>query len=260
MPLTGLFALSVSPGQTSPSSALISHISRSFPAEPLSTFYLDHRLFVDTSSILPNSDTALRKSTSILTLSHTPASTYLATASPKAKSQGAEPPSQSSTLITIPSNSADAFTHLIGTKLQPLWTHRQSVVLENGTALSLNNGEWVVRIGDLKVPPRPNQTGSNVRGMLLEVTHLEDRPKPSPNNDAQDRTKDQAVAKEDETLLRGFLDSVTEGSGVNIASPDAVRSLIRHTSFDERDKGTTSVVPDFELAGLYLDILRGSRG
>ena len=56
MPLTGLFAISISPGESSPSAALVSHISRSYPAASLPTFHLDNRLFVDTSSLHPKSN------------------------------------------------------------------------------------------------------------------------------------------------------------------------------------------------------------
>ena len=257
MPLTGVFALAINPGQTSPSDAVISHISRSFPAELLPAFYLEHRLFVDTSSLIPNSNAALRKTTSILTLSHTPATTYVATVSPKDTSQGAEESSPTSISITIPSANADSFTQLISTKLQPLWTIRQTMIVENGTALSLNGGEWIVRIGDLKIPPRLNQAGSSVRGILVEVSHMVDE------KDNEDKGPDdgQKVSKDDETLIRAFLESVTEGSGVpSILTTDTARSLIRCTKFEEKDKGAPHSPPDFALASLYLDILRGSRG
>ncbi|OCT53571.1 hypothetical protein CLCR_10710 [Cladophialophora carrionii] len=261
MPLTGLFVVAVGPGQSSPSAALISHISRSFPAEPLPTFYLDHRLFIDTSSLLPSSNASLRKSTSILTISHTPTTTYVATTSPASPSKEQSAVAPSPTLITIPSTSADSFTQLIGTKLQPLWTHRQSLIIENGTALSFLDGEWIIRIGDLKTPPRANQAGSNLRGMLIEVSHMEDdnHVQMQGPNDVQKDVLD--VDKEDEALLRGFLDSVTDGSGVpSITSSDSNRFLIRRTKVREKDKGAVSPAADFELARVYLDILRGSRG
>ena len=263
MPLTGLFALNIAPGQPSPSAAIISHISRSFPAEPLPTFHLDHRLFVDTSGLLPNSSASVRRSISILTLSHTNATTYVTAISAKSKSQDSESPAQTSFPITIPSSSADTFTQVLGTKLQPLWTIRQSLMVENGVAFSLNDGEWIVRIGDLKIPPRPNQAGSNLRGMLVEVSHIKDdgEEQIQGSDDDPKDTKISVVTKEDENLLRGFLDSVTDGSGSpSLTSPETTRSLIRRTKFLEKDKGAASASPDVELASLYLDILRGPRG
>ncbi|KAJ9607200.1 hypothetical protein H2200_008272 [Cladophialophora chaetospira] len=263
MPLTGLFLLPIAPGQSSPSPTLISHISRSFPAEPLPNFNLDHRLFVDTSSLHPAYDASLRKSTSLMTLSHTPLTTYVSTTSPKGRSQASGISSQTSTHITIPSSAADSFTQLIGTKLQPLWTHRQSLVIENGTALSLKDGEWTLRIGDLKNPPRPNQAGPNLRGMLVEVSHMDDDDDKiiQASKDGRDEANTNSVDKDDEALLRGFLESVTDGSGVSaIINPETSRSLIRRTSPQEKDRGAPTSSPDFKLAVLYLDILRGPRG
>lgn len=265
MALTGLFILPIAPGQSSPSSALIQHISRSYPAEPLPTFHLDHRLFVDTSSLLQSSDPSYRRSTSILTLSHTPSKTYVAGTPPKAKSQGLEQPAsqQSSTLITIPFGSADLFTQFVGTRLQAQWTHRQSLVIENGTALSLNDGEWTLRIGDLKTPPRVNQAASNLRGMLVEIAYMDtssDKKNGGEGEDNKDAVATTPTAtKEEENLIRSFLSTVTEASGIpSITNPDATRSLIRRTKPHATDKDAGQ--PDFELANLYLDTLRGPRG
>lgn len=263
MPLTGLFLLPIAPNQPSPSSILISHISRSFPAEPLPPFHLDHRLFVDTSSLLPNADVSQRKFTSILTLSHSPVKTYIGTFSPapKEKTQAANvQQAPASTIITIPSASADSFTQLIGTKLQPQWAHRQSLVIENGTSLSLQNGQWILRIGDLKTPTRPNQTaGSNLRGMLVEVSHIGapiDR-----DLGLELKTQEANIDKDDETMMRAFLDSVTSGSGAPpISSMEIARSLFRRTRIQNETQKDSSVLVDWPIAGLYMDMLRGSRG
>ena len=259
MPLTGLFFLPVPPNQSSPSPTIISHVSRSFPAEPLPAFYLDHRLFADTSSLLPNADTSLRRHTSILTLSHTPAKTYVGTSHPKDKSQHVSQPIRSPSLITIPSSSADSFTQLIGTKLQPQWAHRQSLVVENGTALSLENGDWIIRIGDLKTPSRPGQGVSNLRGMLIEVTsknaYLEsERTKSDKENVIENGNV--PVNKDDETLIRGFLNTLTDGTGVQM---DNIRAIFRSTTSIEKADGTSSAL-NWGLATLYMDMLRGSRG
>ncbi|OAP65228.1 hypothetical protein AYL99_01200 [Fonsecaea erecta] len=268
MAVTGVFILPIAPGQSSPSSALLSHISRSFPAEPLPSFHLDHRLFVDTSSLLPNTDVSLRRSLSILTLSRTPTKTYVATSIPKDKSP--PPPTDQPalaapafTVVTVPSSSADSFTQLIGTKLQPQWAHRQSMIIDNGTALSLENGEWTIRIGDLKTPSRPNQVGPNLRGMVVEVSYLGSQGDATSSRGPDDAPKDvsqKGVGKEDEALLRGLLDSVTDGSGVpSILSSETTRSLFRRTRIHVKDKDSSDASPDWDLATLYLDILRGSR-
>ncbi|KIX06023.1 uncharacterized protein Z518_03997 [Rhinocladiella mackenziei CBS 650.93] len=258
MPSTGLFLFPVGPNQLSPSSVIISHISRSFPAEPLPPFYLDHRLFVDTSSLLPNSDTSLRRFTSILTLSHTPLKTYVGITPSKEKGQPLEQQPLPSTLITVPSTFADSFTQLIGTKLQPHWAHRQSLVVENGTALSFRNGEWTVRIGDLKTPIRPNQTVSNVRGMLIEVSYtpgtLETRREDSVKQENTNIFV--SVDKENATIIRAFLEALTVGTGVSLENS---RVLFRRTNSHDKEKGGSGAV-DGALATLYMEMLRGGRG
>jgi hypothetical protein len=268
MPLTGVFLLPIQQGRTSPSSTLIAHVSRSYPAEPLPPFYLDHRLFVDTSSLLPGSDTTQRKTTSLLTLSHTPSISYVATTTPT-KSQtedGTDPPFHETTLITIPHSSLDSFTQLIGTKLQPQWAHRQNLFIENGTSLSLNEGEWTIRIGDLKTPTRPNQPASNVRAMIVEVMHHNDdgNALQGLNGTQEIPKKTNDASEHEQTLLRNFLISVTETSGVaNLTNPEVTHCLIRRTRHDSRHKDdgrSKTSSSDFALAELYLDIIRGPRG
>ncbi|KIW49456.1 hypothetical protein PV05_11130 [Exophiala xenobiotica] len=254
MASTALFFLPLPPNQPSPSSTLISHISRSLPAEPLPPFSLDHRLFVDTSSLLPTADISQRRSTSILTLSHSPQTTFIGTVLPKDKSQ-AQPTEQpvplSLSLTAIPASTADTFTQLIGTKLQPQWAHRQSLVVENGTALALHNGEWTIRLGDLKAPPRANQPVS-IRGMLLEISYNAES---GPTNETNGATASASVSKEDETLVRGVVDALTEGTGISLANS---RVFFGRTQREENGKVAPGTV-DWELARLYMDMLRGSR-
>lgn len=231
---------------------LISHISRAFPAQPLPPFFLDHRLFIDTSSLLPNADTTLRRFTSILTLSHTPTKTYVATSPPKDIKKDNDVPA-TPTMITIPSSSLESFTQLVGTKLQPQWAHRQSLILENGTSLSLSDNEWTIRLGDLKIPSRPNQAGSVVRALVFEISYNN-----SPDDDLS--TGDSIVQKDDEVLVRSFLDSLLEGTGVRIDSSTNSRSLFRKTGTTTIDQPNRDATTDCSLATLYMDMLRGSRG
>jgi len=241
---TGLFLVPIPSNQQSPATTLISHISRSFPAELLPTFSLDHRLFVDTSSLLPNADISQRKFTSILTLSHTPLSTFIGTFLPKDKSEPTEQASPA-TLITIPSSAADTFTQLIGAKLQPQWSHRQSLVVENGTALSLQNGGWIVRIGDLKTPSRANQP-STLRAMALEVTYDASHPAAQGVD---------IVSAEHEILIRSFCYSLTEAVGISLGNS---RHLYRNT-LQLAQSGQTADTVDWDLSKLYMDMLRGNR-
>ncbi|KEF60090.1 uncharacterized protein A1O9_04940, partial [Exophiala aquamarina CBS 119918] len=249
--LSRLFFLPILPHQSSPSTSLITHISRSFPAQPLPAFFLDHRLFIDTSSLLPNADISLRKFTSILTLSHTPTRTYVATSAPK-DSKKDNHALITPTMITIPSSALETFTQLVGTKLQPQWAHRQSLTLENGTSLSLSNGEWTVRLGDLKIPSRPNQAGSTIRALVFEISYNADSDEDSSGSDTE-------VHKDDEGMIRSFLESLLDGTAVRIDNSTNSRDLFRKTGMRVQDSTKSPSVADFSLATLYMDMLRGSR-
>lgn len=156
-------------------------------------------------------------------------------------------------MITIPSSSLESFTQLVGTKLQPQWAHRQSLILENGTSLSLSDNEWTIRLGDLKIPSRPNQAGSVVRALVFEISYNN-----SPDDDLS--TGDSIVQKDDEVLVRSFLDSLLEGTGVRIDSSTNSRSLFRKTGTTTIDQPNRDATTDCSLATLYMDMLRGSRG
>lgn len=248
-----LFFLPVLANQSSPSPGLISHISRSQAAQPLPAFFLDHRLFIDTSSLLPNAETPLRRFTSILTLSHTSAITYIGTSPPKdaTKSADKEQSHKSTlTMITIPASATESFTQLVGTKLQPQWAHRQSLIVENGTSLSLNNGDWILRIGDVKIPSRQSQGGSNLRGILIEVSHSLDA--------SAEQKEGSKLTQEDESLIRDFLTSLIQGTGLKF---EQSRAMFRRTAREAGADATKAFDgPDFALAALYMDMLRGSRG
>ena len=254
-----LFFQPILANQTSPSSIIISHISRSSPAQPLPTFFLDHRLFVDTSSLLPNADSSLRRFTAILTLSHAPTTTYLGTSPPKEQQKATDKEKEQQhqqlptpTIITIPSSATESFTQLIRTKLQPQWAHRQSLIVENGTALALSSDEWTIRIGDIKIPSRQNQGPPNIRGMLIELSHTKSAEgKSSPESGP-------SVTKEEEAVLREYLNSLIQGTGVQLENSHAMFRRTRIPSSSDAIK--TPAEPDFALASLYMDMLRGSRG
>ncbi|KAL2441136.1 hypothetical protein ABEF95_012482 [Exophiala dermatitidis] len=290
MASTGLFFLSIPPNQSSLASVLISHISRSYPAELLPTFHLDHRLFVDTSSLLPNAETSQRQYTSILTLSQSPGTTYVGTTPPPSKEKtkantqttpgepdkaaAASSDTTKTALITIPSTQTDPISQLIGTKLQPLWAFRQSLIVDNGTSLALQHGEWIVRIGDLKTPTsrsgQQSTTSSNLRGMLVEVSFVDSSViGPEHTNSTADGDSsiqmNRAVGHDDDTLIRGFLDSLLEGTGIQMVNS---RALFRRTGArteigSKRDMNgnvkNETVPVDRDLARLYMDMLRTTR-
>ncbi|KIW15964.1 hypothetical protein PV08_06014 [Exophiala spinifera] len=268
MPSTALFFLPLAPSQTSPTSTLISHITRTLPAEPLPPFILDHRLFVDTSSLLPNTDTSKRTFTSILHLSHIPHQSFIGTTAPTAtvpasasQPQTTTPTEPSLTITSLPSSSTDTLTQLIGTKLQPQWAHRQSVIIDNGTSLSLHNGDYTIRLGDVKTSPRGNQPLS-LRGMILELTYNTDNGSEEvaeASNGASATATDPGtarVSRDDETLLRGVVDALADSAAISLAG---ARVFFRRTHRQENGKVPPGVI-DWDLVRLYMSALRGSRG
>lgn len=76
--------------------------------------------------------------------------------------------------------------------------------------------------------------------MLIELTYTHDE-------EVGETTKD------DETMLRAFLDALIRGANVKM---DNTRVIVRRTNVG----GNNLEQVDWALAGLYMDMLRGSRG
>jgi len=123
--------------------------------------------------------------------------------------------------------------------------------VEAGTALSLKDGEWAVRVGDLRTPSRSNQSvSSNLRGMLVEISYSA-----AESSTVEDRT----VSSDDQTLIRGMLDALTDGTGVQMENSKALFRRTAQLQQAGRDLDDNGIV-DWDLAKLYMDMLRGSRG
>ncbi len=76
-----------------------------------------------------------------------------------------------------------------------------------------------------------------------------------PTNETNGATASASVSKEDETLVRGVVDALTEGTGISLANS---RVFFGRTQREENGKVAPGTV-DWELARLYMDMLRGSR-
>ena len=118
----------------------------------------------------------------------------------------------------------------------------------------MNKGEWTVRIGDVKIPSRQNQAGPNLRGTLIEVSR---------GVDASTELKEGEIpTQEDELLIREFLASLIQETGVKLEHSRAMfRRIATGTGAGVgADVARPLDQPDFALAALYMDMLRGSRG
>jgi len=88
--------------------------------------------------------------------------------------------------------------------------------------------------------------------MLLEISYNAES---ETTNETNGASTSASVSKEDETLVRGVVDALTEGTGISMANS---RVFFRRTQREENGKVAPGTV-DWELARLYMDMLRGSR-
>lgn len=232
----------LNPNATSPSAKLVTYLSHRYPTQEHQPYHLEHRLFSDTSSQLPGSDTKQRAYTHILTISHIPASSFICT------TKAGNPEEASS--ITIPSSSSESFAALVLAKLQPLWHVRQAITVESGTSVLLQSDEWRICIGDVRVAPRTPGAGT-LRGMVIEVNRSLAK---------ADDLAEATTEEEDQAMFQGVLREIFRGSGESL---DEVKMLIRTTSsrVENVDDRRSASKPDWALAKLYMDVFRiqGSR-
>lgn len=150
------------------------------------------------------------------------------------------------TSITIPSAEQGAFLELLGMKMTPLWATRGTERVENGTAISLRDGEWMLRVGELKQETRKGGGAVGAtRGVICEVTWMEVEGK-----------KGEAVGIEDEDMMRAFLERLLDGTGVKV---DAARTVVGYTSSEGPTQTLNVKQTNWALAELYTELLR-SRG
>lgn len=223
-----LFFLPLEANATSPFLALSQHVSRNLSAQPLPPFWLEYRLLVDTSSLLPGAlENRKRRSTQILTLSHFPEKSYVLT----------EPEdSVTPTMISIPSGAvANSFFNMVTVKMQPLWAARNDFRVDNGTSVELSEGEVLaVRIGELRVTG--GHGAGKVRGVIVELSMRED----------SDEGESMDVAAR-ESVLRAALNARFRGSSVTFNNAKFVSKDVSH----EREGSGHA-----EMAALYSELMR----
>jgi hypothetical protein len=85
--------------------------------------------------------------------------------------------------------------------------------------------------------------------MLVELSYTVD--------DAHDVQRHGDVDAEDQVMIRGFLAALVEKTGVSM---EGSRAMFSRTAVRITDTPKDASAPDFLLATLYMDMLRGSRG
>lgn len=224
-----------SPGNASIAGKLVEHLSLRFPDREQREFHLEYRLFSDTSSQLPGTDASQRRFTYVLASSHDPGNGYLRVTKPGAPDEGQS--------ITIAAESIESFTTLTLTKLQPLWYHRQHLVIEDGISVSIKDNEWIISIGDVKVAPKSPNAGQ-VRGTVIELHRA--------TSLAED---EQGEEQDDQLLFQDVLNKIFEGFGEHFNN-----AKIRTAETLPRSPSVRGGRPaDWQLASMYMDVLRGQR-
>lgn len=220
---------------------LIAHLSRRFPAEEHQPFYLDHRLFSDTTSQLPGSDVKQRTFTHIFSFSHDSKNAFVRT------TKIGDPEGGSS--VTIPISSTDAFTSLLITKMQPLWYPRQMLNLENGVSVSLRNNGWRICIGDARTSARSQGAGI-LRGTVIELCKTIDSPE-----DDEPLTPEEV--KEFQETFQDVLEQIFKGVVESFSGAKFV--LSKTLPITQTVEGPKELKPDWNLAEIYMTVLRGQR-
>ena len=156
---------------------------------PLQPWTLQHRLFRDTAkpaatSVGSSIDEQPRSSgpryLQFLTLSHHPATCYVAISSaiapaptragpPVSSTLSGESSGEPATIISIPSASqSDEFVQLLIAKFGPLWTQRQTLSVKNGQTFEV--GEYTVRAGEVVQGYGAGNGGAALgRGVVVEI-------------------------------------------------------------------------------------------
>ncbi|KAI9823034.1 MAG: hypothetical protein M1832_002688 [Thelocarpon impressellum] len=184
MAMTGLYFVPDAAGSSASAvmPALVDRLGRKYNPSPLSRWNLEHRLMRSTVASTSTSSSSVRY-LQLLSLSHRPGRSYINVTPPQSQSQG---PSQAATvalpsadvksheqpagaMVAVPApGQADELSHLLTTKMGPLWTSRQSLLVSHGAAFELE--DFRVRLGEL----RQAQGAQMSRGVIIEVEWLGD--------------------------------------------------------------------------------------
>ena len=221
---------------------LITDLSRRFPKQEHEPFHLEHRLFTDTSSQLPSADIKQRAFTHIFSSSHDTRRAFV---------HATKPEGENGSSITVPIGSAEIFTGLLVSKMQPLWFPRSMLSLENGVSVPLKDDTWRICIGELKVAPRSPGAG-NLRGTIIELYKADDS-----NLAIADKQLSAEEIAETQEMFSDILRQIFRGTEETFSNAkfSVSRTQIRASDQEEHQHQD----PDWELAKLYMTALRGQR-
>ena len=115
-----------------------------------------------------------------------------------------------------------------------------------GWPLSLRDGQWILRIGELRQETRKAGIASSTsRGILCEVTWTE----------AATKNTGGPVSQDDQDMMGAFLEQLLDGTGVRL---DGARSVAGYTFPAPESKSNDGEAKEtnWALAELYTELLR----
>ena len=115
-------------------------------------------------------------------------------------------------LLVLPAGPpAEEFLSIILRKMEPLWSFRSAIRIENGVALELGGGDWRVRIGDAGIVGGQGQ--GRLRGTVVEVEFLGEEDDDGSEDGNGEGEVDWEVR---EAMLKAFWESLIERSNSGI--------------------------------------------
>lgn len=211
-------------------------MERKYPTNEQHNFSVDHRLFSDTTSQLPGVDTSQRTFNHVLVTSHDHERAFTRTTRPGHVEQGAT--------VTVPRSAVESLVTLLHTSFRALWYPRHAVHVADGVSVSFMDDRVRLSFGDLRISKGSPAAGTS-RGTLLEINIRQQNAVPQ-----NDETNNSALVQD---LLRKLI------PGLDIDLSDAKSTSGRTQIMAESEDDSKSHVPDYELANMYTELLRGVR-
>jgi len=177
-------------------------------------------------------------------LAELPGKTYIGTSSTSVK--GADPSvTGAMSIITVPSGSAaDEFFNIVVKKMEPLWANRSAFRVDNGTAIELDNGDWRVRLGDLRITAGQGQ--GRIRGVLVQVETNQDDDEDELDEDKSAPTNWDIY----EPMLQAFFEATFRGADISM---EGLRHVVRIPEIGIKDS------LQLVLVRQYMEMLRFAR-
>ena len=131
--------------------------------------------------------------------------------------------------------------------MEPLWTFRSSIRVENGAAFSLLGGDWRLRLGDARITAGQGQ--GRVRGMVAELEFCGiDEAGVSTGATEEAENGEYAIDWQSrEKLLGSFWDGLVGGSGVSM---DRLQVVVRVPGVANGEKD------DLTLVRQYMELMK----